>query len=120
MHSQPLLASEALTKRFHNFEVLKGVDLDVHQGEVVSIIGSSGSGKTTLLRCVNLLEEFEGGEILLDGESDRLSPGRAAPPAAEGPRTLPSARDDRHGVSGVQPVSASDRAGERHAGPHAR
>ena len=54
------------------YEVLKGVDLDVHQGEVVSIIGSSGSGKTTLLRCVNLLEDFDGGEILLDGEAHRL------------------------------------------------
>jgi polar amino acid transport system ATP-binding protein len=50
-------------------EVLRGVDLDIHQGEVVSIIGSSGSGKTTLLRCVNLLEEFEGGEILIDGQA---------------------------------------------------
>jgi polar amino acid transport system ATP-binding protein len=69
MHPQPLLQIKALTKRFHAMEVLKGVDLDVHQGEVVSIIGSSGSGKTTLLRCVNLLEEFDGGSILVDGEA---------------------------------------------------
>jgi polar amino acid transport system ATP-binding protein len=69
MHPQPLLQIKALTKRFHKLEVLKGIDLDVYQGEVVSIIGSSGSGKTTLLRCVNLLEEFDGGEILLDGEA---------------------------------------------------
>jgi polar amino acid transport system ATP-binding protein len=66
---QPLLQIRALTKRFDALEVLKGVDLDVHQGEVVSVIGSSGSGKTTLLRCVNLLEEFDGGEILIDGEA---------------------------------------------------
>jgi polar amino acid transport system ATP-binding protein len=64
-----LLEIKALTKRFDDLEVLKGVDLDVHQGEVVSIIGSSGSGKTTLLRCVNLLEDYDGGEILLDGEA---------------------------------------------------
>jgi polar amino acid transport system ATP-binding protein len=64
-----LLQIRALTKRFHDVEVLKGVDLEVAEREVVSIIGSSGSGKTTLLRCVNLLEEFEGGEIKLDGEA---------------------------------------------------
>ncbi len=66
---QPLLQIRALTKRFDALEVLKGVDLDVHEGQVVSVIGSSGSGKTTLLRCVNLLEEFDGGEILIDGEA---------------------------------------------------
>ena len=66
---QPLLQIRALTKRFEKLEVLKGVDLDVHEGQVVSVIGSSGSGKTTLLRCVNLLEEFDGGEILIDGEA---------------------------------------------------
>jgi polar amino acid transport system ATP-binding protein len=65
----PLLEIKGLHKRFHGVEVLKGVDLSLNQREVVSIIGSSGSGKTTLLRCVNLLEEFEGGEIILDRES---------------------------------------------------
>ena len=40
----------------------------MREGEVISIIGSSGSGKTTLLRCINMLEEFEGGTIRLDGE----------------------------------------------------
>ena len=66
---QPLLEIRALRKHFGKVEVLKGVDLEVHRKEVVSVIGSSGSGKTTLLRCVNLLEEFDGGEVLLDGES---------------------------------------------------
>ncbi|MGO4404827.1 amino acid ABC transporter ATP-binding protein [Bosea sp. RAF48] len=65
----PLLAIRGLTKRFGSTEVLKGVDLDLNQREVVSIIGSSGSGKTTLLRCVNLLEEYQGGDIVLDGET---------------------------------------------------
>jgi polar amino acid transport system ATP-binding protein len=65
---RPLLQIQALRKRFHDLEVLKGVDLTVSEREVVSIIGSSGSGKTTLLRCVNLLEEFDDGRILLDGE----------------------------------------------------
>ena len=66
---QPLLAIRGLTKQFGATEVLKGVDLNLDQGDVVSIIGSSGSGKTTLLRCVNLLEEYQGGDIVLDGET---------------------------------------------------
>ncbi|WP_164040973.1 ATP-binding cassette domain-containing protein, partial [Serratia marcescens] len=45
-----------------------GIDLTMRQGQVVSLIGASGSGKTTFLRCVNLLEEHDGGEILLDGD----------------------------------------------------
>jgi polar amino acid transport system ATP-binding protein len=69
LHVRPLLQIQALRKRFHDVEVLKGVDLDVSEREVVSIVGSSGSGKTTLLRCVNLLEEFDDGQILLDGAS---------------------------------------------------
>ena len=63
-----LLSIRALSKSFGDNRILKNVNLDVAEGEIVSIIGSSGSGKTTLLRCVNLLEEFNEGEILLDGE----------------------------------------------------
>jgi polar amino acid transport system ATP-binding protein len=66
---RPLLDIRGLRKHFHGLEVLKGIDLTVHAREVVSIIGSSGSGKTTLLRCVNLLEEFSAGEVVLDGEA---------------------------------------------------
>ena len=62
----PLLSIRGVTKSFGTNQILKGVDLDVNKGEVVSIIGASGSGKTTLLRCVNLLEDFDGGEIILD------------------------------------------------------
>ena len=62
-----LLAIRKLTKSFGASRVLNGVDLGVEAGEVVSIIGASGSGKTTLLRCVNLLEDFDGGEIVLAG-----------------------------------------------------
>ncbi|MDJ0921696.1 MAG: amino acid ABC transporter ATP-binding protein [Henriciella sp.] len=67
--STALLEIDGLHKRFGDLEVLKGVDLNVAEGEVISIIGSSGSGKTTLLRCVNLLEEFQEGEIRLEGEA---------------------------------------------------
>ncbi|MBT3359325.1 MAG: amino acid ABC transporter ATP-binding protein [Rhodospirillales bacterium] len=66
--ADPLLVIENLHKRFDDLEVLKGVDLTVDAGDVVSIIGSSGSGKTTMLRCVNLLEEFHEGRIVIDGE----------------------------------------------------
>lgn len=55
-------------KKFGNTEVLKGIDLTVEKGEVVSIIGSSGSGKTTLLRCINFLETPDNGIMILDGE----------------------------------------------------
>jgi len=55
-------------KNFGDVEVLKGIDLQLNKGEVVSIIGSSGSGKTTLLRCINFLETPDSGEMILDGE----------------------------------------------------
>jgi polar amino acid transport system ATP-binding protein len=66
--SEALLKIRNLGKWFGKLKVFEGIDLDVYQGEVVSIIGSSGSGKTTLLRCINLLESFEKGSILLDNE----------------------------------------------------
>ena len=57
-----------LTKSFGETKVLKGVNLELNKGEVLSIIGSSGNGKTTLLRCLNFLETPNGGEIKVDGE----------------------------------------------------
>jgi ABC-type polar amino acid transport system ATPase subunit len=63
----PLLTIRALRKQFGTTEVLCGVDLDVHAGETIAIIGPSGTGKSTLLRCVNWLEEPTAGEIVLDG-----------------------------------------------------
>ncbi len=64
---QPILRLEGLRKSFGDLEVLKGVSLDVHQGEVIAIVGVSGSGKSTLLRCVNLLEVPTGGSMTFDG-----------------------------------------------------
>lgn len=55
-------------KNFGNTQVLKGVDLSLEKGEVLSIIGSSGSGKTTLLRCINFLETADIGSMTLDGQ----------------------------------------------------
>ncbi|MDF1791251.1 MAG: amino acid ABC transporter ATP-binding protein [Thalassobaculaceae bacterium] len=66
---QPILQLKGLRKSFGDLEVLKGVSLDVHEGEVIAIVGVSGSGKSTLLRCVNLLEVPTGGEMIFDGKS---------------------------------------------------
>ena len=64
----PVLRVSNVHKRFGPIEVLKGIDLEVARGEVVAIIGASGSGKTTFLRCINLLEEYDEGEITVAGE----------------------------------------------------
>src|SRR5919198_586100 len=63
----PFLELRGVTKRFGGNEVLRGVDLDVGEHEVVSLIGASGSGKSTLLRCVNALEPIDGGPIAMQG-----------------------------------------------------
>jgi polar amino acid transport system ATP-binding protein len=63
----PILRLEDVHKRFGKLEVLRGVTLDIGQGEVVCVLGPSGSGKSTLLRCINLLEPPEEGHIFLEG-----------------------------------------------------
>ena len=64
-----LLSARDIHKKYDETEVLKGIDLDIDQGQVVALIGASGSGKTTFLRCINLLEEYHQGRIELDGEA---------------------------------------------------
>lgn len=66
--AQPILKIENLRKKFGDTEVLKGVSLDIEEGEVVVIIGPSGTGKSTLLRCINQLNVQDSGEIYLEGE----------------------------------------------------
>ncbi len=66
--STPLVRIEGLHKSFGSLQVLKGIDLNVQQGQKISLIGPSGSGKTTLLRCVNYLEEPTQGDIYIDNE----------------------------------------------------
>ena len=61
------MRAQGVRKSFGSVEVLKGIDLEVHQGETVVVLGPSGSGKSTLLRCINLLESLDGGRILVDG-----------------------------------------------------
>jgi polar amino acid transport system ATP-binding protein len=75
----PLLRLEDVHKRYGHQEVLRGVDLDVAEGDVVCLIGASGCGKSTLLKCSNLIEPISGGRILLEGEeitSERTDPDR--------------------------------------------
>ena len=62
------LRLEGVRKSFGDHEVLRGIDLDLDDHEVVCLIGASGSGKSTLLRCVNLLEPVDAGQIFLGGE----------------------------------------------------
>ena len=68
MENNTIIKIEQLEKSFGALRVLKGIDLEIHQGEVVCIIGASGSGKSTLLRCINLLEEADSGHIWFDGQ----------------------------------------------------
>jgi len=60
-----------VTKSYGSTQVLKGVSLDIAEGEIVTIIGKSGSGKSTLLRCINALERIDGGEITVEGQPVR-------------------------------------------------
>jgi polar amino acid transport system ATP-binding protein len=57
-----------IRKSFGGVEVLRGINLTISSGEILALIGRSGCGKTTLLRCINFLEEYDAGEIMLDGE----------------------------------------------------
>lgn len=63
----PLITINQVQKYYGDNHVLKGVDLDIDMGQVISIIGRSGSGKSTLLRCINGLEGYQDGSIKLGG-----------------------------------------------------
>lgn len=67
-NAQALVHAVNVSKAFGSNEVLKGIDMDVHRGEVVCLLGPSGSGKTTFLRCINQLETINGGRIWVDGD----------------------------------------------------
>jgi arginine/ornithine transport system ATP-binding protein len=76
MKVSPALDIKDLHKTFGQNEVLKGISLAAHKGDVISIIGSSGSGKSTFLRCINLLETPTAGEIWVDGERIEMKTNR--------------------------------------------
>ncbi|EGR0148446.1 ABC transporter ATP-binding protein [Vibrio alginolyticus] len=77
MNDVPALDIKDLHKTFGQNEVLKGISLAAHKGDVISIIGSSGSGKSTFLRCINLLETPNAGEIWVNGELIQMKNNRA-------------------------------------------
>ena len=66
---ETLIEVKGLRKHFGKLQVLRGIDEQIHAGEVVVIIGPSGSGKSTFLRCLNLLETPTGGDVIFEGES---------------------------------------------------
>ena len=73
MTTNTLIKTENLQKSFGSIDVLKGIDTEIKQGEVVVVIGPSGSGKSTFLRCLNLLEEPTGGKIYFE-DTDITNP----------------------------------------------
>jgi polar amino acid transport system substrate-binding protein len=76
--NSPIIRISGMKKSYGSFDVLRDMNLDVHKGEVISIIGPSGTGKSTFLRCLNLLEQPTSGSILIDGE-DILKPDANVP-----------------------------------------
>lgn len=75
--SAPLLQVLDIHKRFGDQDVLKGISLDAHRGDVISILGSSGSGKSTFLRCINYLETPNQGRVIVEGEEILTKPSKA-------------------------------------------
>jgi polar amino acid transport system ATP-binding protein len=64
-----MIKCEGIYKNFGDLEVLRGIDFEINEGEVVCVVGPSGSGKSTLLRCLNHLERITSGKIMIDGEA---------------------------------------------------
>ncbi len=71
MKDEPIIRIKNLSKWYSNFQVLHDINAEVHRGDCIVICGPSGSGKSTLLRCINGLEEFQQGDIIVDGTSVR-------------------------------------------------
>ena len=82
------LKVEDLHKSFGPLEVLKGVSLTAHVGDVIAMIGGSGSGKSTFLRCINLLETPDAGRVTVGGELIRMRPTRGGHAVPEDPRQV--------------------------------
>ena len=90
----PMVRAEGVHKHYGTLQVLKGIDLEVQQGQVFCLVGPSGSGKSTFLRCINHLEKVDSGRLSVDGElvgyrrpatSSTSSGSRRSPPS--GPRS---------------------------------
>ena len=81
--AEAALVVNDLHKSFGALEVLKGVSMTAHEGDVIAMIGSSGSGKSTFLRCINLLEVPNSGEVFVAGELIRMTQNRRGEPVPE-------------------------------------
>ena len=66
--SQPIVAMKNVVKSYGDFDVLKGISMNIMKGEVICIIGPSGSGKSTLIRCINALNDIQQGSITVEGQ----------------------------------------------------
>ena len=84
----PALIVTDLHKSFGTVEVLKGLSLTAHDGDVISILGSSGSGKSTFLRCINLLETPDSGSVTVHGDTIRMIRNRRGQPVPEDRRQV--------------------------------
>lgn len=73
LDEMPMVRARGIRKSFGSLEILRGIDIDVKRSEVVCIIGASGSGKSTFLRCLNGLESFDDGDLLIEGEPLHLA-----------------------------------------------
>ncbi len=67
MEKEPIIKCRGVHKWFGDFQALKGIDMDVYEGEVIVVFGPSGSGKSTFIRTINRLEEHQQGDIFVDG-----------------------------------------------------
>mgnify|MGYP002733165219 CR=1 FL=1 len=71
--AREMIKIEKLNKSFGDLQVLKNIDMTIHESDVVCLVGSSGSGKSTLLRCINYLEKKNSGKIIIEGEQIETS-----------------------------------------------
>jgi polar amino acid transport system ATP-binding protein len=90
--SDAVIRVRNLQKSFGTLKVLRGVDAEVERGEVLVIIGPSGSGKSTFLRCLNFLEEYDGGEVWFDGRLVGYRPTASGKLAKDSPRRIAAVR----------------------------
>jgi ABC-type polar amino acid transport system ATPase subunit len=92
--SEYILEAAGVHKRYGRTEVLRGVSLGVHRGDVKAVLGPSGSGKSTMLRCLALLEPLDAGEVRLEGQRIGSRPGRGGRPEPLSERVLARQRSE--------------------------
>ncbi len=115
--SGPMVKAEAVQKSFGRLEVLNGITLEVAKGDVMCLIGPSGSGKSTFLRCINHLEQINGGRLSVDGQLVGYRQKGAKLYEQRESEVAQSRVGDRDGLPTLQPLPAHDRDRERDRGP---